>query len=186
MITKLISLFLFVCTLFIGCSCLSDNHKFINNTNNNIGDTSSIDFLRNPQHCVNVGYALGATVTLYRTHSKDSLFMVSKDFYDCKETYEVDFLYKDLNLRKVIVEDSLSKILTNEEKSSYPDFDCFAFVFKETNPDSLEDRGNDVLFPLNVKAYKRIDKTKWQYKGKTKAKTLEDFGEFQFKIIYDL
>jgi hypothetical protein len=87
--------------------------------------------------------------------------------------------------RAALGPEKISKMFHNGCQNTFNDFDCFAFVYPQRDPEKQEDMHDmNIDFPVVVKAYKRIDNDNWKYIKTVKAKTFEDFSEFQFKTIY--
>ena len=152
-----------------------------------VKDTSLIDFFKNSTNCT---MRLSHGALQGTNHSIDSTgYLGFAGFYNCQTTYELIFLYKDVFTRVALGYDSLSRIFFNKQvqKSAFQEFDCYAFVLPIRDPEQQADiHEMPIDFPVNVKAYKRIKSTTWQFKGELKAKTFEEYSEFQFKVIYGL
>src|SRR6185437_11110150 len=123
-------------------------------------------------------------------HSTDSIMGLGfKESYDSLKPYEIIFLYKTVKKRVELGEDSICKIFSCKEQmlKGFSDFDCYAFIYPHLDPTELEEGDdNEIIFPVFVKSYKRVDKSNWAFRGSSKVNSYEELDEFEFKTIYNL
>ncbi|MGN6602614.1 MAG: hypothetical protein ACTHK8_09195 [Ginsengibacter sp.] len=119
-------------------------------------------------------------------HSNDSTGNLC--FFDNYEnqSFEIILLLKGGPAKRADVgPEKISKMFHNGYQNTFNQFDCFAFVFPQRDPDKQQDvHDMNIDFPVVVKAYKRIDNDNWKYIRTVKEKAFEDFSEFQFETIY--
>lgn len=91
--------------------------------------------------------------------------------YDTVESYADDYIFKMVgNVRQ--------PELTNNY-STYDKFDCYALVYPHREKKPYID------FPVVISAYKRIKDDKWRYITTTTAKNMEEYGNFEDKVIHN-
>jgi hypothetical protein len=150
-------------------------------------DTSLTDFLTPSPKCVVRRSAGGLQGT---NHSPDSTFYLCfADFYNCKETYTIIFLYKDFATRNTLGNDPIDKIFFDSEigKDTFNDFQCYAFVYPKIDPEIQDDIHKSTIgYPVIVRSYKRVGRTTWKFIAKKTAKNFHEFSEFEFRTIYGL
>jgi len=117
--------------------------------------------------------------------NKDSL----EDFcfyecYDCKETFEIAFAYKNKNEKNK--EDLMWSEFSKGCSNKFEKFNCYAFVYPMVDPDKQKDVHEiNIRFPVTVRAYRRIDGDRWHLIKKEDIKDFHDLSLLRFQTIYN-
>jgi hypothetical protein len=170
----------------ICCSLLIGWHGFVYGQTPITKDTSLVDFFKIPIECLSDEYYGRLQGT---KHANDSTGYLGRVDVYCKISYEIIFLYKDINTRLALGDDALSKIFFDKQlgKDIYSDFTCYTFIYPQRNPETQDDiHDMNIDFPVNVTAYKRVGKNTWKYLSKIRAKTHHELCEFKFNTIYEI
>jgi hypothetical protein len=118
--------------------------------------------------------------------SKDSI----KNFYfaecfDCKETYQVIFVHKDIYRRNDEAYELLSKEFNTGCSDYFKNFYCFAFVCPMRDPDKQKDpHALNVDFPTIVRVYKRMNNDNWKFIKESNVMNYKQYALLKFKSIY--
>lgn len=122
-------------------------------------------------------------------HERDSIhYLCFAACYDCAKTFEIVFLYgNSVSERKKLGYDGIWKIFQNGCSSFFSGFDCYAFVVRMKDPETLEDiHETNMAFPLSVEIYKRVQNDSWRFIKIDTVKDLESYQELRFKSIYGI
>ena len=120
--------------------------------------------------------------------SKDSLGpFCFYECYDCKETFEIIFVYKDVKKRGQANHDFIWNEYEKGCVNIFSNFECFAFVYPMRDPDKQKDvHAMNIDFPITVRVYERNTGDNWKFLKKIKVKTFKELSLLQFKTIYRL
>lgn len=183
-------------------SCQSHSNKKLDkftSVDTSVNQNRTLSRINTDTSIINSVHFLGNCLELMSNSSVGSLAEIDKDkdstgylcfadCYDCKESYEIIFVYKGgVSVRKRLGFEGVSKEFDNGCNNNFKNFDCFAFVNPMRDPDKQKDEhAMNIDFPVTVKIYKRITGDTWEFVKKIKVKSFEEYQLVRFKTIYDI
>lgn len=147
-------------------------------------DSSKIDFLATVASCQTTK---GFGRLQNTSHSTDSVDKIgSLSFYCRDQSYEIVCVYRSVDVRSRLSQDSAARLFLESEdwQSNCRDYHCFSFVYKMKDPDYLADDEDEVEFPTKVAMYQRVGPRVWECVGTTTVGSYSELSEIMFRTIY--
>lgn len=103
--------------------------------------------------------------------------------FSCSKTFEIVARHPEKAIRE---SDTLFNYFNRSCSEFAKPFECFAFVCPMRNPDLQDDpHASNIDFPVDVTVYERIVDDEWRFVKIQRVKSLSEYTNLQYRIIYN-